>query len=92
MSNLAEARLPAPEGRTEELRVPERAKVAVGSDLVQALHERLVGRPVLIEMPHGTYEVRGVLTDVSVSNGAISLWVDGTTVVPYNQIRKISLK
>lgn len=90
MSNLADARMPAPDTTPGELRVPERATVAVASDLVQALMTNLVGKRVNCEMPSGTRDRTEILTDVSVFNGQIGLWFGDGSMVLLNQVRRLT--
>lgn len=89
MSNLADARMPAPDENRGALKVPERAKIALTSDLVEMLSERFLGKN--INIAHGgSHFSYGVLTDISISNGQISLWLGDKVVIPYTRCEKIS--
>jgi hypothetical protein len=85
MSNLAEATLPTSEKARDELRVPDRAKVALTESLEDLLHREYVGHKITVRVPgYGAWSQ--VLTGLAATNGQLQLIFADSTVLPYSRL------
>lgn len=87
---LAAASMPTSEGTRDQLKIPDRAKVALSDDLEAVLHRDYVGKKLSVSAT-GITGWEAKLTGLATLNGQLQL-IFGSTIIPYAKINFLSIK